>query len=173
MSDKTVHPMQKNYLLTSSRLRKAYLVSLGIGLMVNSCKPWSSAQVPEPLAHSPVPGAGITNSPPSSSDGEFIDPTLPESVVGAVFQTIALQYQVPAVELSISTAVVQLWPDGCLGLPKPDEVCTQAMTSGWELTVNHKGQQWVYRTDEEGTQVRLAAGEPQTIETIEPLTPSP
>lgn len=56
------------------------------------------------------------------------------------------------------------WPDTCLGLGEPDEVCGQAVTPGYEITVAISGSSGagVYRTDA-GTIARLAAIQAVTI----------
>jgi len=47
------------------------------------------------------------------------------------------------------------WPDGCLGLPRPDEFCTRALVEGWRITLSDGRRTWVYRTDSEGRVIRL------------------
>lgn len=46
------------------------------------------------------------------------------------------------------------WPDSCLGLPAPEEVCAQVITPGWRVILAVGGQQYEFRTNQEGTGVR-------------------
>jgi hypothetical protein len=46
------------------------------------------------------------------------------------------------------------WPNGCLGLPQGDEVCTEAITPGWLLTFHIDGKEYKYRVDKTGTVIR-------------------
>ena len=89
--------------------------------------------------------------PPSASEAE-----LPESVETSIVQDIASRDDVPAEALEIAAAQPQAWPDGCLGLGNPDEICTMAIVNGWEVTVTQGNQRWVYRTDSDGTLVKRA-----------------
>jgi hypothetical protein len=47
------------------------------------------------------------------------------------------------------------WPDACLGLAREDEVCAQVVTPGFKVTLQAQGKQYIYRTDETGSVVRL------------------
>jgi hypothetical protein len=58
--------------------------------------------------------------------------------------------------LQVAVYSQQIWTDGCLGLGKPDELCTQIfIEDGWRVVMSHQDQIWVYRTDGEGQIVRL------------------
>lgn len=46
------------------------------------------------------------------------------------------------------------WPDGCLGLPEADEVCTEVITPGWLLVFEANGQEYRFRVDQTGTVIR-------------------
>jgi hypothetical protein len=75
----------------------------------------------------------------------------------AVIQSIrqAVKKQFGGLQISVVSATEQKWPDGCLGLPKADEVCTMAIVSGWRVEVSDKLQTWFYRTDRTGKTIRL------------------
>lgn len=95
------------------------------------------------LENSPDTDAVVTNS------GE-----LPTSVKTSVLQDIASNSNVPIEEMEVETAVPQSWPDGCLGLGGPDDICTFALVEGWEVTVSQGDNIWVYRTDSDGFVVK-------------------
>ena len=48
------------------------------------------------------------------------------------------------------------WPDGCLGLPEPGEVCTLAIVPGFRVLIDVEGKTFEVRTNREGTVVRIA-----------------
>lgn len=81
---------------------------------------------------------------------------LPADVRTAVLDDIASRTGSPKAEFTIVEAQEETWPNGCLGLAKPGEVCTQALVPGWRVVVSRGQQRWVYRTDQAGNQVRLA-----------------
>ena len=47
------------------------------------------------------------------------------------------------------------WTDSCLGLGGANESCLQVITPGYKITLGARGAQYVYRTDETGSAVRL------------------
>jgi heat shock protein HslJ len=75
---------------------------------------------------------------------------LPEEVANAVLQAASER------TLEIIEVEEQIWPDGCLGLGGPNEICTQALVPGFRVTVKVAGVKLlIYRTDESGSQIRL------------------
>jgi hypothetical protein len=46
------------------------------------------------------------------------------------------------------------WPDACLGLAGPDEVCAQVLTPGWRIELRADGMGYVVRTDQIGATIR-------------------
>ncbi|MGA9381165.1 MAG: hypothetical protein WBV73_20580, partial [Phormidium sp.] len=58
-------------------------------------------------------------------------------------------------KLRITNYKQETWPNGCLGISEPDQICTQALVPGWRITVTDGQKTWVYRTDNRGRNVRL------------------
>lgn len=83
------------------------------------------------------------------------DQTLPNSVKNAVLESASDEFNVPLPELKILKAESKTWPNGCLGIPDPLALCTQALVNGWRVVVGHENHRWVYRTNESGTVVKL------------------
>jgi hypothetical protein len=48
------------------------------------------------------------------------------------------------------------WPDACLGVAEPNEMCAQVITPGYRVMLQIDGQTYEFRTDQTGTQVRQA-----------------
>lgn len=81
--------------------------------------------------------------------------TLPDAVTNAVLRAASEQLNVSTSQLRITQSERQSWPDGCLGLARPNERCTGAITPGWRVTVETRQQRLVYRTDRTGSLVRF------------------
>ena len=81
--------------------------------------------------------------------------TLPTEVQSAVLNDVAKRTSKTVAALKIIEAQQQQWSDGCLGLGKTNELCTQALVSGWQVVVTDGLRDWTYRTDDTGNVVRL------------------
>ncbi|PWH17540.1 MAG: hypothetical protein DDG60_01855 [Anaerolineae bacterium] len=61
------------------------------------------------------------------------------------------------------------WPDSCLGLGGPAEACLQAVLPGYRITLSFEGLDYVYRTDETGTNLRRETDTPFNLpSSVEP-----
>lgn len=78
-------------------------------------------------------------------------------------QDLSRQVNLLPAQLQLVQATQQTWSDGCLGLVRPGEFCTQAVVSGWRVVFAHQSQQWAYRTDAEGGRVRLEPAANQAL----------
>jgi hypothetical protein len=74
-------------------------------------------------------------------------------VIQSIRQAVKKQFGVA--QIAVVSATEQNWPDGCLGLPKAEEVCTMAVVAGWRIEVSDKLQTWYYRADRTGKNLRL------------------
>lgn len=81
--------------------------------------------------------------------------TLPIEVQSAVLNDAVKRTSKTVAAFKVLEAQPQQWSDGCLGLGKPEEICTQAITSGWRVLVTDGIKNWIYRTDDVGDAVRL------------------
>lgn len=79
---------------------------------------------------------------------------LPEAVETAVRKDLARRTQIPPQQFQLQSARRETWTDGCLGLGKPEELCTQSLVSGWLVQMAYHHQVWVYRTNQTGTNLR-------------------
>lgn len=75
------------------------------------------------------------------------------AVIRSIRQAVKQQFGVA--QIGVVSVTEQKWPDGCLGLPKAEEVCTMAIVPGWRVEVSDKLQTWFYRTDRSGKNIRL------------------
>ncbi len=81
---------------------------------------------------------------------------LPESVSQAVIQDLSRRTNINPNKLKIIRYSQQTWNNGCLGLAKPGEFCTQALVEGWRVVLSDGNKQWIYHTNSNGRSLRLA-----------------
>jgi hypothetical protein len=87
---------------------------------------------------------------------------LPVAVATSVKQDLVRQFRVPLASIKVQNFSEQAWPDGCLGLAKTDEICTQATVNGWQVIATDGSQNYVYRTDNTGKNLRSETS-PQSV----------
>lgn len=80
---------------------------------------------------------------------------LPRSVNRAVLQNASQRTGLRPAQLRIVQSERREWPDGCLGLGRPDFGCMAVIVPGWQVMVESGQQRLVYRTNESGSQVVL------------------
>lgn len=95
----------------------------------------------------------IVTSADNAPPGTIHNLPVPQAVA-AVRTKVAAEQGVPEGEVIVLTAFEKQWPDSCLGLPNPGELCAQVITPGYEVTVQAKGQGFAYRANEQGTEIR-------------------
>lgn len=87
--------------------------------------------------------------------------SFPEAAVSAR-DTLAKELGVPADAINVQSAEPAQWPDSCLGAAAAGEMCAQVITPGFEVVLEHDGDQYVYHTNASGTSVRSAGQLPAT-----------
>lgn len=80
---------------------------------------------------------------------------LPARIANAVIQDLSKRTGIAPGRLQVTQVSRRTWSNGCLGLARPDEICTQALVEGWRVVVSNNRRNWVYRTDRTGRVVRL------------------
>jgi hypothetical protein len=98
-----------------------------------------------------------TQSPaaPKQISDQLPKQTIPAQVVNAIRQDLAKNTKIAAGKFKVKESSPQTWPDGCLGLAKPDEFCSMALVEGWQVVMVYGNKTWMYRTDNSGRAVRL------------------
>ena len=91
---------------------------------------------------------------PATQVNPALQNVLPPDVALNVQNQISQTMAVAVENIKITNVEQKDWPNGCLGLPQGDEVCTEAITPGWLLTFNINGQEYRYRVDKTGTVIR-------------------
>lgn len=87
--------------------------------------------------------------------GNYSENQLPKRIASAVVADLSKRTGISPEQLKITQISRQTWGDGCLGLARADEICTQALVEGWRVVVSNNRRNWVYRTDRTGRVVRL------------------
>ncbi len=83
--------------------------------------------------------------------------TLPGELRRRVLAAAAQESQQPIGQLDVLAASEQTW-DGCFGIyAGPNTVCTMMATFGWRVVVTDGQRNWVYHTNQDGSELRLNA----------------
>lgn len=120
----------------------------------------TDASTSSPVTNSPAAQEDLTQEDPASPEPTPSEPSpmsqdaLTPDVQQAILQAVSQQQNVPTDELEITSVEAADWPDACLGLAGPDEMCAQMITPGWALTIVGQQQTWQYRTDLDALQVK-------------------
>jgi hypothetical protein len=81
--------------------------------------------------------------------------SVPQHLIQLTQKDLSQRIKIPLKEITVKNSKPMTWPDGCLGLAKTDEFCTQMLIQGWQITLSHKQKNWIYRTDSQGKTIRL------------------
>jgi hypothetical protein len=94
-----------------------------------------------------------TTSADGAPEGSLHNLPVPAAVTAA---RRALAERLGIMEHAVVATLVSAaqWSDSCLGLGGPAESCAAVITPGYEITLQVKTTQYVYRTDADGTVVR-------------------
>ena len=82
-----------------------------------------------------------------------VDEPYPPAVLAAI-GAAAAQTGVGPEQVQVLDYEPREWPDGCLGLPGPDEMCTEAIVPGWIVSLSAGGDPVIFRVDEFGAELR-------------------
>ena len=97
--------------------------------------------------------------------------TIPPAIVSQLRQDLSKRTGIATNQLRFIEVTAQTWSDGCLGLAKSDEMCTQALVNGWRVVFAHGNKRWAYRTNHDGRIYRLESGTPRSGQ--QPESPQP
>jgi hypothetical protein len=108
-----------------------------------------------PDAATPVSTPSTETSPLATPPADTTGGLAPDIANRAV-EWLAGEVNVSVEDLSLVEAEQVDWTDSCFGLGGPAESCLQAITPGWRIAFAAAGQQYEVRTDESGSNFRLA-----------------
>jgi hypothetical protein len=78
----------------------------------------------------------------------------------AAQQMLAQKLNLPMSKITVVSVESTQWPDSCLGLPEPGEVCAMIVISGYKIMLTAGGQTYIARTTQDGSEVRFESGTP-------------
>jgi hypothetical protein len=82
----------------------------------------------------------------------------PQAVLEAISQ-VSQELNVSVDEIEVLDFEEVDWPDACLGIPQEDQVCAQVITPGFRVVLEANGQQYEFRSNQDGTLVVQVPGE--------------
>lgn len=77
-----------------------------------------------------------------------------DAAAEAAASDLARRLGVPRQDIGVEDVRERQWPDACLGLPGPGELCAQVITPGFAVTLRYSGALYVYRTNADGGVLR-------------------
>jgi hypothetical protein len=84
----------------------------------------------------------------------LLEDVLPPDVALNIRNQVSTMLGVPVESIQLESVEQTDWPNGCLGLPEPEEVCTEVITPGWLLVFSAEGQEYRFRVDQTGMVIR-------------------
>ncbi len=89
----------------------------------------------------------------NAPEGSMHNLPVPDAIA-AVRTTVANELGISEGVVIVLSAYEQEWPNGCLGLAGDGEMCTEALVSGYQVTVLAQGNERVFRTSSDGSVLR-------------------
>jgi hypothetical protein len=91
---------------------------------------------------------------PLTEPATAVDEPYPPAVTAAI-RALAEALWIQPGTIGVSGFERVEWPDACLGLPDPEEVCAAVITPGWRVLLRAQGGVYEAHCDDLGQQVRL------------------
>jgi hypothetical protein len=152
-----------------SRLFNIFSILLVAALLLFACVPGTITQTEDPALNEPEPYPIVSQTLPEL---EMVNPTptkstldvqedYPEAVWAAI-EDLALMLEISTEQVEVISFQDEEWPDSCLGLAAPDEMCLQVITPGFRILLTANGMRFEYHTDLTGDILRVV-GDTQII----------
>ncbi|MFZ5922851.1 MAG: hypothetical protein ACOYY3_17550 [Chloroflexota bacterium] len=141
-------------------MKRLSCLLLALALTLSACGPGGTARLeatgrpmPEPVLLTPaptqpLPATDSTGSPPPASP----DRELP--AVAAAIETLAGDLGVPDDRVILIDVQPAEWPDSCLGLAGPGEMCADVITPGYRVLLRVGVTDYEFHTNSDGTSIR-------------------
>ena len=84
----------------------------------------------------------------------------PNPAAAAAVRALAEQLKIPESQISVASVEATQWPDSCLGLPNPGEMCAMHVVPGYRIVVHANGNSYEFHTNQDGSFVRQAKSAP-------------
>lgn len=80
----------------------------------------------------------------------------PPVFVESLRTSLSQETGIPVADITVKLYVAKDWGDACLGVHRPDEMCAQVITPGYQILLKTPQGDYTYHTDQSGDHVRLA-----------------
>jgi hypothetical protein len=128
----------------------------------------STDLVAKPAASTPFVESPMQTDIPTEKAGAVPEGT---SVSAKIQLQLAKQLQLQPEEIKILESTAVEWPDSCLGISSPGQMCAQVVTAGYRLVLEANGQRYIYHTDALGNrailETALASGQAVSVILLE------
>lgn len=124
------------------------------GLLLAACA--SAVQTPPVDRKTPLPRNWYA-SPTPAETAPAPTPVLSElpPAAQAALTALAGLLEVDSAAIAVQSVQPSRWPDACLGLGGPDEICAQQVVDGYQVELQAVGALFTYRTDASGANLRM------------------
>ncbi len=119
--------------------RKFVLLSLAIGLALSSCS---------------LPKTGPATPEATTTPEIFMPLPAGQRAFEAVRASLAQELGVDPLSITLVDVQPVDWPDSCLGLAGPDEMCAQVITPGFLVKAKAGETVYEFHTDQEANNIR-------------------
>jgi hypothetical protein len=122
-------------------------------VLVSACSTPGSGVIVEVTATPTRPAPTETPAPsePASPDAQ-------QPAVQAAIEALAAALGIARDQIKVVSVEAVEWPDGCLGIIRINALCAQGIVPGYRVILEAAGQQYEYRTNEDGSVLAPAAG---------------
>lgn len=114
--------------------------------------------------------ACVAQQNPTTEGGLPTESTVPpfeQNAVENMRSLLGRQLHIDPATIEVVEAEAVEWPDACLGLMRPTEMCDAVVTPGHKITLRAEGQAYTFHTDRDGYRSRVAAApEPEVGEML-------
>ena len=129
------------------------IIPLVLAACAQNVAPIPATATEIPPAEAPAPSE--TEAPPAQTSPAKGSSEASTELPDIVLQSLAKQLDVPQSSLKVEEVAKVDWPDACLGLAQPGEMCAQVITPGYSGTFKSGRAKYEFRSDETGQVTRL------------------
>lgn len=129
------------------------IILVGIIIIILAKKPETNKQIVGESNSKVLPSQKPVTSADNAPSGTIHNLPVP-APVQAARKAAANLLGIPEGEAIVMSAFEKEWPDSCLGLSNKEEMCSQVITNGYEVTVQGNGKEIIYRTNQDGSVIR-------------------
>jgi hypothetical protein len=135
------------------KLHRIIILMILAALMLAACVPSATPG---------GPAAGETPAPTTTVPTPVVDNSQPPEAAQLALEKLAERLGIAAGDLQLQKIEEVQWPNACLGLAEPGEMCAEVITDGFRLVIVADGETYEVRTDRSGKIIRFAGDGPKS-----------